>query len=142
MAGKWEHFEHMADIGVRGFGSTPEEAFAQTAVAMTAVICNPNHVDPREKMTIEVEREDGDSLEDLLVDFLNAVIYEMAVRGMLFSRFQVTIDDHRLKADCWGEPVDRQKHQPAVEVKGATYTELKVGQTEDGQWMAQCILDV
>ncbi len=139
--GRWEHFEHMADIGVRGIGETPEEAFAQTALAMTAVICDPALINPQEKVTVEIAREDDD-LDGLLVDFLNAVIYEMAVRQMLFSRFQVSIDDHRLKAECWGEPVDREKHQPAVEVKGATYTELKVARTEEGQWVAQCVLDV
>ncbi len=138
----WEHFEHMADIGIRGYGRTPAEAFAQAAIALTAVITDPSGVQTEEKVAIELERDDGGDLELLLVDFLDAVIYEMAVRKMLFGRFEVTIDDHRLKAVLWGEPVDRQRHQPAVEVKGATYTELKVARTDDGCWLAQCVLDV
>ncbi len=138
----WEHFEHMADIGVRGYGRTPAEAFAQAAVAMTAVITDPTKVKPERKVEIELERDDDGDLELLLVDFLDAVIYEMAVRKMLFGRFDVTIDDHRLKAVLWGEPVDRERHQPAVEVKGATFTELKVRRTDDGCWLAQCVLDV
>lgn len=132
----------MADIGIRGYGATPAEAFAQAALAMTAVICDPDSIEPKHLVEVEVHREEGDDLELLLVDFLNAVIYEMAVRCMLFSRFQVEIDDRRLWAKMWGEPVDRVKHSPAVEVKGATYTELRVAQTDDGQWMAQCVLDV
>lgn len=141
-AAGWEHFEHMADIGIRGYGRTPAEAFAQAAVAMTAVITNPAKVRPEQKVEIELERDDDGDLEMLLVDFLDAVIYEMAVRKMLFSRFDVTIEDHRLKATLWGEPVDQERHQPAVEVKGATYTELKVTQTADRHWLAQCVLDV
>jgi len=141
-APRWEHFEHMADIGVRGYGRTLAEAFAQAAVAMTAVVTNPAKVKPERKVEIELERDDDGDLELLLVDFLDAVIYEMAVRKMLFGRFDVTIDDHRLKAALWGEPVDRERHQPAVEVKGATYTELKVARTDDGCWLAQCVLDV
>ncbi|BCX88398.1 tRNA nucleotidyltransferase [Methylomarinovum tepidoasis] len=138
----WEHFEHMADIGVRGWGPTLEEAFAQAALALTAVTTDPARVEPRQAVTIELERDDDGDLELLLVDFLDAVIYEMAVRKMLFSRFDVEIDDRRLRATLWGEPVDRARHQPAVEVKGATFTELKVTRSDDGRWIAQCVLDV
>jgi len=138
----WEHFEHMADIGVRGWGETPAEAFAQVGMALTAVITDPARVKPERRVEVELERDDGGDLEVLLVDFLNVVIYEMAVRRMLFGRFEVRIDDHHLQAVLWGEPVDRERHQPAVEVKGATFTELKVTQTDDGRWLAQCVLDV
>lgn len=137
--GGWEHFEHMADVGVRGYGDTPEEAFAQAALALTAVVTDPDQVALTERVDIELEH-DGD-LELLLVDFLNAVVYEMAVRSMLFGRFAVRIDNNFLHASLWGEKVDRAKHQPVVEVKGATYTELKVAR-EDGRWVAQCVLDV
>lgn len=80
--------------------------------------------------------------ELLLVDWLNAVIYEMATRRMLFSRFEVSIDNHRLQAMLWGEPLDAARHEPAVEVKGATYTELTVRRDESGAWMAHCVVDV
>lgn len=135
----WEHFEHMADIGVRGYGATPEEAFAHAALALTAVVTDPYQVALTERVDIELKHE-GD-LELLLVDFLNAVVYEMAVRSMLFGKFAVRIDCDSLHASLWGEKVDRAKHQPAVEVKGATYTELKVAKA-DGRWVAQCVLDV
>ncbi len=136
---KWEHFEHMADIGVRGYGTTPEEAFAQAALALTAVVTEPDKVALAER--VEIELENPGDLELLLVDFLNAVVYEMAVKGMLFGKFEVHIGKNRLHASLWGEKVDREKHQPAVEVKGATYTELKVAQ-EGNLWVAQCVLDV
>jgi SHS2 domain-containing protein len=48
----------------------------------------------------------------------------------------------QLRATAWGEPVEVTRHQPAVEVKGATYTELRVQRTEDGGWLAQCVVDV
>ncbi|ABD00656.1 hypothetical protein SYN65AY6LI_06290 [Synechococcus sp. 65AY6Li] len=136
---RWDHFEHMADVGVRGYGATPEEAFAQAALALTAVITSVDEVAPRERLEIELENS-GD-LELLLVDFLNAVIYEMAVRGMLFGKVEVHLAKDHLKASLWGERVDRAKHRPAVEVKGATYTQLKVAQ-ESELWVAQCVVDV
>ncbi|MGE5318776.1 MAG: multifunctional CCA addition/repair protein [Hyphomicrobiaceae bacterium] len=135
----WEHFPHQADMGVRGVGPTPAAAFEQAALAMTAVMTDPSRVAPHEAVTIRCEAPDD---ELLLVDWLNALILEMAARHMLFGRFEVNLDSHRLHATAWGEAVDAQKHQPAVEVKGATYTELSVRKRESGQWLAQCVVDV
>jgi len=138
-ARNWAHFPHQADMGVRGVGSTREAAFEQAALAMTAVVVDPAQVAPVTAVNIRCEAPDD---ELLLVDWLNALILEMAVRHMLFSRFEVTLDGQRLIATAWGEPVDLSKHQPAVEIKGATYTELSVSRSENGQWVAQCVVDV
>jgi len=135
----WEHFHHQADIGVRGRGATPEEAFAQGALALTAVIVPPEDVAPLEPIEITCEAPD---LELLFADWLNALVFEMATRGMLFSRFDVRIAGDRLAATAWGEPIDRERHRPTVEVKGATYTALRVARESDGRWVAQTIVDV
>jgi len=138
MAARWEHFEHGADIGVRGFGASKEEAFEQAALALTAVITEPAAVEAREAIAIECEAPDD---ELLLAEWLNALIYEMATRRMLFSRFAVRIDGMRLHAEARGEPVDVSRHRPAVEAKGATYTALRVT-CEGGEWLAQTVVDV
>jgi len=146
MAPHWEHFPHGADIGVRGIGRTKEEAFEQAALALTAVIVDPGSVKPDEAVEIACEALDDEvGLPDdelLLVDWLNEVVYEMATRKMLFSRFAVGFNVRRLEAKAWGEPIDPTRHQPAVEVKGATYTELRVRKDQAGQWTAQCVVDV
>ncbi len=139
LTARWEHFPHEADIGIRGFGATPAEAFEQTALALTAVITDPASVAPREMVNFFCEASDA---ELLLVDWLNALIYEMATRHMLFSRFEVQLERNRLTAQAWGETVDVARHHPAVEVKGATYTALKVAHQPDGTWLAQCVADV
>jgi tRNA nucleotidyltransferase (CCA-adding enzyme) len=136
---RWEHFEHRADMGVAGYGRTPEEALEQAALALTAILCDPATVAASKRVKIQCEAPD---LELLLVDWLNALIYEMATRHLLFSRFRVQLDGGRLQGEAWGEPVDRARHQPAVEVKGATYTGLEVGQLPDGTWSARCVVDV
>jgi SHS2 domain-containing protein len=138
-AAEWHHFPHRADIGVEGIGATLAEAFEQAAIAMTAVISDVETV--AAKHTVEISCEAPDA-EMLLVDWLNALVYEMATRNMLFSRFEVAIENGRLQATALGEELDPKRHQPAVEVKGATYTALKVGQQEDGRWFAQCVVDV
>ena len=135
----WEHFPHQADIGVRGIGVTKEAAFEQAGLAMTAVITDPVSLAPLQAVPIGCEAPDD---ELLLVDWLNALVYEMATRKMLFSRFAVRFNDHSLHATAWGEPIEITRHQPAVEVKGATYTELSVKQDQQGQWIAQCVVDV
>jgi SHS2 domain-containing protein len=136
---QWEHFDHGADIGVRGVGRTAAQAFEQAALALTAVVTDPANVQLHEVRRLECEAAD---LEALFYQWLNAVIYEMSVERMLFGHFDVAIDHGRLKATLSGEAVVPERHQPAVEVKGATYTELSVGQRTDGFWYAQCIVDV
>jgi tRNA nucleotidyltransferase (CCA-adding enzyme) len=136
---RWEHFPHQADVGVRGIGGSKAEAFEQAALGLTAVVTDPGGVAPREQVRVTCEAPDD---ELLLVDWLNALVYEMATRGLLFSRFDVRLTAGRLEASAWGERIDRARHQPAVEVKGATYTALQVRQADDGCWIAQCVVDV
>jgi SHS2 domain-containing protein len=78
----------------------------------------------------------------LLVDWLNALIYEMATRRLCFGRFEVEIADGSLTAKAHGETLDAERHAPAVEVKGATYTSLRVARQADDTWSAQCVIDV
>jgi tRNA nucleotidyltransferase (CCA-adding enzyme) len=136
---RWEHFPHEADMGIRGIGNTRDEAFAQAALAMTAVITDPAQVSAVEQVKITRAAPDN---ELLLVDWLNALVYEMATRKLLFSRFEVRVKDHVLNARAWGEPMDTAKHHMAVEIKGATYTALRVAQDGNGEWVAQCVVDV
>jgi len=137
---RYEHFEHGADMGVRGFGPTPAAAFAQIALAVTAIVTDPANVEPGDE-AITVEREAPD-LDELLFDWIDALVFEMSTRASLFVRFEVEIQDHRLRARMWGAPVDRVRHEPAVEIKGPTYTELRVVPDATGGWLAQCVVDV
>jgi tRNA nucleotidyltransferase (CCA-adding enzyme) len=137
-AARWEHFPHGADIGVRGFGATQAEAFEQAALAMTAVITDPASVQSREPVAIECEAPDG---ELLLAEWLNSLVYEMSTRHMLFGRFSVHLNGTLLRATAWGERVEIARHRPAVEIKGATYTALRVAPANGG-WLAQTVVDV
>jgi SHS2 domain-containing protein len=134
----WAHFEHDADIGVRGVGPTKAEAFRQAALALTAVVTDPGGVRTLDAVPIFCEAPND---ELLLVEWLNALIYEMAVRAMVFGDFSIDIDGRALRATAYGEAVDIGRHEPAVEIKGATLTALKVGEGPDG-WHAQCVVDV
>ena len=136
---KWEHFAHKADMGIRGVGPTKAAAFEQAAFAMVAIITDLEKIEPRQEVKISSMSDDD---EILFVEWLNQIIYEMDNRKMLFSRFEVKIDGGKLTATAWGENVDYQKHELAVEVKAATYAELKVYENQNENWIAQCVVDV
>lgn len=124
---------------MRGLGATKEAAFENAACALTAVITPLERVQALHSIEIACSAPDD---ELLLVDWLNALIYEMAVRSMLLGRFSVQIEGPVLTGRAWGEPVDQARHEPAVEVKGATLTCLRVAREADGSWLAQCVVDV
>jgi SHS2 domain-containing protein len=135
----WELLPHGADVGVCGRGRTKAEAFEQAALALTAVVSDPARIAARDSIELSCTAPDD---ELLLVEWLNALICEMATRKMLFAKFEVHIDGHKLAAKAWGEAIDLKRHDPGVEVKGATCTDLAVAQEPSGQWRAQCIVDV
>jgi len=135
----WEHFPHQADVGVRGLGATLAQAFEQAALALTAVIADLAIVEPKEMIRLTCMAPNA---ELLLVDWLNSLNFEMVTRKMLFSRFEVHLEGNSLTSQVWGEALEVARHHPAVEIKGATYTSLKVAQQPDGGWLAQCVVDV
>jgi SHS2 domain-containing protein len=138
-AGEWEHFAHGADIGVRGWGATPARAFEQAALALTAVITDLPLVRPTTSTEVHCRAPD---LDLLLYEWLNSLVFHMSTERLLFAGFDVRISGDELFAQARGEPVDVARHAPAVEVKGATLTELSVRREADGRWCAQCVIDV
>lgn len=135
----WNHFEHDADIGLRATSATREGLFEGMGRALTAVLTDPAGVRLEETVNIHCEAPD-DAL--LLVDWLNALIYEMATRRMVFGNWRVKLHGTILEACVEGEALDRDRHKPVVEVKGATYTALAVECDESGIWCGQCVVDV
>jgi SHS2 domain-containing protein len=138
MAG-WEHFSHGSDIGVRGFGGSVEEAFEHAAIALTAIVADVSTVGQTEALEVRCSAPD---LELLFMSWLNEIIYEMAVRGMVFSKFRVALSGQSLTGTLSGEKIDPEHHHVAVEAKGATVTALRVACDQQGQWVAQCVIDV
>jgi SHS2 domain-containing protein len=133
-----ETFAHDADIGVRGRGASLAEALANAGRALVSVVTDPASV--REVLSVAISCEASDP-EALLFDWLNALVFEMATRRVLFSRFEVSVQGGQLRGRAFGEPVDVARHRPAVEVKGATWTGMRVAR-EGGGWVAECVVDV
>jgi SHS2 domain-containing protein len=140
----FEHFEHGADVGVRGRGATAAEAFAGAACALFSLVAEDlGSVRPETDEHVSCEAE---GLDTLLVAFLNELISLADSRRLVFGAFDVSIrrgasGAFRVEGRARGERFDPARHAATVEPKGATFTELSVA-GEAGRWVAQCVVDV
>ena len=144
MTEKWELFSHKADMGIRGVGSTFEQAFEQGGLALTGVITNPSELTPSTPVDIFLT---SPKMDILFYDWINELIFQMSLQHLIFGRYQVKIDRPEmgpltLRARAWGETIDPQTQQLAVQVKGATFTELKAQINTNGSYFVQCVVDV
>lgn len=142
MINSFEHFETIADVGVRGFGSTLEEAFENAARAMFSVMTDLSLIKEVDRVEVSCEAEDA---EGLLVSWLNELLATSYIKMMLFSSFKVEITKRdslfKLKGVACGEMIDCGRHELRTEVKAATYAMVKV--TKEGErYIAQLLLDI
>jgi len=138
MAGRASTFDHDADVGVRGEGGTLGDAFCAAARAMFSIMVDLEGVRGTEAVPIECSAPDS---ELLLVTWLNALLAEADLRGMVFEDFDASIAEGRLRGKAWGERLDPARHVRGVEVKGATLTEARVVRAASG-YLAQTVVDV
>ena len=132
-------FDHTADLGLVIWGASEEDLFANAAFAVFDIITDLSRVEPHETRRILVE---GDSLEDLLINFLREVLYLYNGERWLLKDLRVTrIGEKGLEAEARGEPFDGQKHEICKEIKAVTYHQAQIRKTPDG-WTARVIIDV
>ncbi|MEE9116205.1 MAG: archease [Thermoplasmata archaeon] len=124
---KYEFIEHTADIGIKAYGETLEESFANAALGMFNVMTDVSKVEPVGEYEVKVE---SDNLENLLVDWLGELIFLHETQDVLLSEFDVEIDGLSLDAKVRGETIDREKHELKDDVKAITYHMLEVNQEE------------
>lgn len=137
--GKYTIIEHTADIGIAVKAPSKEEVFALAACAMFDLMVDISKVRPAQKAEISVEAR---SLDELMVTWLNELIYRAEVSGMFFSKFEVdSVTDGSLTATVKGEPYNKKEHPLGDQVKAATYHQLDVSY-KHGEWIAKVIFDV
>jgi len=132
-------FDHTADLGLAIRGKSEEDLFANAAFAVFDIITDLGRVEPRETRRVLVE---GDSPEDLLINFLREILYLYNGERWLLKDLRVTrIGERTLEAEARGEPFEGQKHEILKEIKAVTYHQAEVHKTPDG-WAARVIFDV
>jgi SHS2 domain-containing protein len=135
----WEHFEVEADVGVRGWGPTRQEAFAQTTLGVFALIVVPDDVQVRERREV---RAQADSPEALLVAWIDECLYVHEIEGFVVRAVELTTcTDSLAHGLLHGEVLDPGRHRVGTVVKGATYHQVRVG-AQAGVWEARVIVDV
>jgi SHS2 domain-containing protein len=122
---EYEIIEHTADIGVKAYGKSLSEAFANAAKAMFDIITDNSEIESVGEYKIQLEAND---LEQLLVDWLGELLFLNAAKNLVFNFFNVDLDDKkfRLTAHVFGEKFDISKHKIGVEIKAVTYHILEV----------------
>lgn len=138
---EFELLDHEADIGIKSWGKTVEEAFENGAKAMFSVMVNLKKVEPVQEIAINVEADD---IDELFVEWLNELLAQKDISEMVFSDFTVEIgknEEVTLSAKARGELLDQKKHEIKTEVKAATYYGLKSGK-KNGLHFLQCVLDI
>jgi len=138
MEKEFEIVDHTADVGIRAYGTSMNQAFANAAKALFSLITELDNVDEVVYRDIELVAPDQESL---LVEWLNELIYIFDAENIIFKRFNITqLNNTRLKARSYGEKVDSSKHKLKIGVKAATYHMLKVDKTNGCQ--VQVLFDI
>ncbi|MDD5148532.1 MAG: archease, partial [Candidatus ainarchaeum sp.] len=131
--------EHTADAKFRAFGKSIEECFENSALAMNSIERNLKKVSAKQKLSIEAEAKNPG---ELLHKFLEEILFQMETKGMLFSKFRakINLEKNSLRADCFGEPINKKKHELKILIKAATWNSFEL-KNENGKWIAQVVCD-
>ena len=142
-AGKFEFLEHTADVYVRAYGRTMEEAYENAALSMFETITDSKKIAQTQEETLDVEAEDQYAL---LYNWLEALLVKSETQNMLYSKFQIqnwkeTADTFKFSAKIWGEKFDPAKHPQKVAVKAITYHRMVVIKEKESVTL-EFILDI
>ena len=144
---KYKYIEHLSDTGIEFYGKTLEELFENAGEGMFSIICDLKMVEPLDRRNVRIVRKDT-GLENLLVLWLEKLLYLYEIDNILFSRFKVGKIHKRngriiLAAEIFGQKVDLNKHDIRTIIKAPTYHMLEVKKdSRHSSWEGKVIFDV
>ena len=136
-----ESFDHTADVGLRITAPDLDDLFRTAAGALfDYIVVNRSAVRSSEVEHITLTSE---STDDLLVSWLNELIFRCETEHRLYTRFDVRVaaGGLSLEAEIGGEAIDRNRHILDHEVKAVTHHGLSLVHVSSG-WVAEVILDI
>jgi SHS2 domain-containing protein len=135
----YELLDHTGDLGIRVWAEDVTGIFQEAARALFAIITDLEKVEVHMDVEVAVE---GLGQEELLVAWLNELLYLYEVENLLFCDFVLTeIDERSVRGVAMGEELDEGRHAIKTSIKAVTYHQLEIKE-EDGRWQAQVILDI
>ena len=136
---KYKQIEHTGDVGIKVFGDSKKELFANAACGMFDVILDTTNVQQTLAEEIDVA---GDNIEELLVNWLSELNYLFITEQKVFRKFDIhRLSDTELVAVAMGEKYDPRRHPMNAEIKAVTYHEIYIKQVKN-KWEAQIIFDI
>ena len=133
---RYRLISHTADAGLFAYGKSLDEAYANAAYGMFAIMTDLRKVRETEIRRVSITEKDKESL---LFEWLNRLIYLFDVEHLIFKRFEVKLDGTHLNATCYGEKFDPARHKMTIGVKSATYYLLEV---DEKKCRVRVVLDV
>lgn len=135
MTKRFEAIEHPSDIGIVVYGKDLKEIFANAAFGMFSLMAELSDVKTKDIFNVEVGGEDT---EELLVNWLNELIYLEDAKHILFKEFEILfLDKKSLKATAKGELIKKDIHMMHRTIKAATFNGLEIKKTQ-----AKVVFDV
>jgi len=139
---KYKFFDHTADVMFEAYGNDLDELFENAALAVEEIMVKLSTLGNKSVYTIKLS---ADSLEDLLYDFLSELIFVKDTEGLLFNKFEINISEknnkYSINAKCFGEIIDRKKHQLNADAKAITKHKFEIKKTKD-KYIAHVIVDI
>ena len=135
----YDFFEHTADVGMRVYGASPRELFAQAAKGMTALLVESGPLEAETSRPIALRAENA---EALFRAWLGELLFWFATDRFVPVEvaFEV-VTPTEAKGQVRGTRFDPTRHAPGTEIKGLTYHQFELKQIADG-WEARVIFDV
>jgi len=136
---RFELLDISGDAGIRAFGKDLDDLFRNAAAGMYSLITDPGSVIPRKSIEIKAA---GESLEGLLVSWLNELIFHFDTYGFIGKEIHIhELHDTLLRATVTGEDFVPERHGGGLLIKAATYHKLKI-ERKEGHWEADVIFDI
>jgi len=136
---RYEQTDHTADIGLRIFGSSLEDLFANAGYALCDSLVDLSTVTAEIRETFSLTSA---CREELLVEWLADLLFAFETEQMIYRHFKITaLDENSLCAEVTGQVFDSCRHTVKNSIKAVTYHNVKISET-NGIWQAEVVLDI
>ncbi len=136
--------DHPSDIGIKAWGTTPEQLFTNAAEGLYAVMTDPESIKAQKRIDLSIKEDCTCGYEEAMVSWLEELIFWFETEKLLLRSFRIkkleTGKNINIEAEAWGENMDKNRHKIRVAIKAVTYHGLRVGKNKE--WNAQVLFDV
>lgn len=136
---KIKYIEHPSDVGFEVYGDTPEELFANAAVATYSFMTDVDEIEETEERELKLKSED---LYSLMFDWLDELLFLFDSELLVLNKFDIDLNlaDFSISGKCKGGKFEPTKHVSGIIIKAVTYNMMEIKKNE--VWHARVVLDV